>query len=212
MTIVISFLNQKGGSGKTTLATNIAHGLTLLGHKTLLVDADPQGSTRDWHEANEGELVTVLGLDRETLPKDLEAIKGNYEYVIIDGAGRSARLSAAAVCSSDVVLIPVQPSPYDVWATAELVDQIKTRQLVNKGLPKAAFILSRVVTSTKIGKEVGTTLQEYEFPVFESFTTQRIIYAVSANTGDSVFKYAGSPACEEVRNIIDEIKEMYGYV
>mgnify|MGYP002374079782 FL=1 len=66
----VAILNQKGGSGKTTLATNIAHALKLSGESVLLVDADPQGSARDWNAANEGKLLSVVGLDRETLPVD----------------------------------------------------------------------------------------------------------------------------------------------
>ena len=69
MTKVISVLNQKGGAGKTTIATNLAHALLLDHYKVLLVDSDPQGSLRDWNESNGGELIPVIGLDRETLPK-----------------------------------------------------------------------------------------------------------------------------------------------
>ena len=71
MTIIISVLNQKGGSGKTTISSNLAHAIALDGHKVLLVDSDPQGSLRDWNEANGEELLPVVGLDREILPTSL---------------------------------------------------------------------------------------------------------------------------------------------
>ena len=73
--VIIAVLNQKGGVGKTTLATNIAHALQQAGSKVLLIDSDPQGSARDWNEANGGELLPVVGMDRETLPADLKAIQ-----------------------------------------------------------------------------------------------------------------------------------------
>ena len=84
MTKIISLLNQKGGVGKTTLSTNIAMSLKEQDKKVLLVDSDPQGSLRDWNEANEGKLISVIGLDRETLAQDIEAVKNGYDYIIID--------------------------------------------------------------------------------------------------------------------------------
>ena len=158
--VVISFLNQKGGSGKTTLATNVAHGLVIKGYKVLLVDTDAQGSARDWNSANEGEILPVIGLDRETLPKDLEAVKDGYDIVVLDGAPAVEKMSAVAIRISNIVLIPVQPSPYDIWATDELIGLIKSRQAVSNGEPKAAFVISRVIKNTKLSKEVSTVLSE----------------------------------------------------
>lgn len=208
-TTVISFLNQKGGTGKTTLATNIACGLKGHGYKVLLVDADPQGSTRDWHEKNGASLIPVIALDRETLVKDLEAVKAGYQVVIIDGAGRSARLTSVAVKASDVVLIPVQPSPYDVWATADLVDLVKTRQQVNNGNPKSALVINRVIKNTNIAKGMDLALEEYGFPVLDSRTSQLVIYADSAIDGESVYCSSPNKARDEVEQLIQEIKEKY---
>jgi len=111
---VIAVLNTKGGSGKTTIATNLAHALQRDGTNVLLVDSDPQGSTRDWNEANGGSIIPVVGLDRETLAKDLQGISAGYDWIVIDGAPQVAKLSVAAVKAADLVLIPVQPSPYDI--------------------------------------------------------------------------------------------------
>ena len=93
---IVAVLNQKGGSGKTTLAIILAHALQEDGETVLLVDADPQGSARDWHEANGGEVLDVVGLDRETLARDLKVV-GEYDWVLIDGAPQIAKLSAVAV-------------------------------------------------------------------------------------------------------------------
>ena len=108
-TRTIAILNQKGGAGKTTLATNLAHAFQLTGKDVLLVDADPQGSARDWSEASHGGICPVVALDRETLARDLPAITHGYDWVVIDGPPQIARISAAAVTAADVVLIPVQP-------------------------------------------------------------------------------------------------------
>ncbi|WMS89296.1 ParA family partition ATPase [Pleionea litopenaei] len=206
---VISILNQKGGSGKTTIAVNLAHALKLDGSRVLLVDSDPQGSARDWNEENEGEILPVVGLDRETLPKDLQAIKSGYDWVVIDGAPQIARLAAAAVKASDLVIIPCQPSPYDIWAAADLVDVIKARQDVTDGKPLSAFVVSRAIKNTKLGKEIMEALESYGLPVLKSQTTQRVAYPTTASEGQTVFIEPQSEAAKEIVALKEEIKEFF---
>ena len=198
---VVALLNQKGGVGKTTIAVNLAHALQEDGAKVLLVDADPQASARDWHEANGGELLNVVGLDRETLDKDLLAIKGDYEWIVIDGPPAIATLSAVALRCADVVLIPTTPSAYDVWACADLVEMIKARQEISPK-PKAYFVISRAIKGTKLSGEVAGALEEYGFPVFEAGTTQKVAYPTTAGEGKTVL----STFPDEINAIKDELK------
>ncbi|CAA9584280.1 MAG: ParA-like protein [uncultured Truepera sp.] len=207
MPLTVAVLNQKGGSGKTTIATNLAYALKRDGHKVLLVDADQQGSARDWNEANSGELLPVVGLDRETLPKDLQAISGGYDWIVIDGAPQIAKLSAAAVRAADIVLIPVQPSPYDIWACADLVDLINARQEATSGKPKAAFVISRSIKNTKLSGEVAEALKDYGLPVFGAVTTQRVAYPTTASRGGTVFDDSSNEAAREIDAIKEELKE-----
>ena len=145
MSKIIAILNQKGGAGKTTIATNLAHALQLDGHKVILVDSDPQGSARDWNAASDGAILQVVGMDRSTLAKDIQSVVNNHDFIIIDGAPQIADLAIAAIKCADVILIPVQPSPYDIWACEDLVEIIKARQEIMNGKPKAAFVISRVI-------------------------------------------------------------------
>jgi chromosome partitioning protein len=209
MSKIIAILNQKGGSGKTTIATNLTRALQLANdERVLLVDSDPQGSARDWNAASDGALVPVVGMDRPTLAKDIQAIKDNQAWLIIDGAPQIAEMAVAAIKCADVILIPVQPSPYDIWACEDLVDIIKTRQEVTGGKPKAAFIISRSIKNTQLSKEIAEALEGYGLPVFKSHTTQRVIYAKSAATGSTVLDAEPTgDAAKEIQNIVAELKE-----
>lgn len=204
MAIVVAILNQKGGSGKTTIATNLAHALLLTNLKVALVDNDPQGSARDWNDMNGASILPVFGMDRETLPKDLEAIKDNFDYIIIDGAPQISKLAAAAIKASDVILIPCQPSPYDIWACDELVELIKARQEVTGGNPKAAFVVSRAIKNTKLSKEITIALMGYKLPIFSYGTTQRVSYPRTASEGKTVLLEKGQGAAE-INHIKDEL-------
>lgn len=208
MSHIIAVLNQKGGAGKTTLSTNLARALQLAGDRVLLVDSDPQGSARDWNAAGNGDLLPVVGLDRSTLAKDIQAIQANQDWLIIDGAPQIAELAIAAIKCADVILIPVQPSPYDVWACEDLVEIIKTRQDITNGKPKAAFVISRVIKNTQLSKEIGEALEGYGLPVFTHFTSQRVIYPKTAATGSTVLDAEPSgEAAAEIRAIAQELKE-----
>jgi len=202
---IIAVLNQKGGCGKTTIAINLTHSLQNQGYKTLLVDSDPQGSARDWNAENDGKIIPVIGLDRVSLANDIEAIKNGYDFIVIDGAPSIAKLAAAAVKIADFILIPVQPSPWDIWATADLVEIIKARQEITEGKPIAAFIVSRAIKNTKLSTEVVEALRQYELPVLNSYTTQRVIYPTSASEGQTVYFRTFNDATLEIDAIRNEI-------
>ena len=211
MLLIVAVLNPKGGSGKTIIATNLAYALQCDEERVLLVDGDPQGSARDWHEANGGKLLNVIGLDRETLVKDLSAVMTGYDWVVIDGAPQLTKLSAVAVKAADVVLIPVQPSPYDVWACSDLVDIVTARQKVTDGEPRTAFVVSRAIKNTKLSQEVTSALEAYELPVFTSGTTQRVLYPTTASVGQTVFSEPSSLAAQEIVSIKNELKEFIAH-
>ena len=207
-TLIISILNPKGGCGKTTIAINIAHSFQNKGYKVLLVDSDPQGSARDWNAENDGKIIPVVGLDRSSLASDIEAVKIGYDIIIIDGAPQIAKLSAAAVKIADFVLMPVQPSPYDIWAASDLVELIKTRQQITDNKPLAAFVISRVIKNSKLSTEVIEALKPYGLPTLNSYTTQRVIYPTLASQGQTVYTSVFNEAALEIDSIRNEIIEV----
>ncbi len=209
MTQTISILNQKGGVGKTTITSNLGEAFKRSGYSILLVDSDPQGSLRDWNEASEGDVLPVVGLDRVTLAKDIQAIKSQYDLILIDGAPQSGKLAAAAIKAANLVLIPVTPSPYDVWACSDLVEALKARQEVADGKPPARFIISRARKNTRLSGDLAEALSGYEIPTLQAGTIHREIYAQTAADGLTVFhdKHA-SDAISEIDAIKNEIMEI----
>jgi len=204
---VIAVLNQKGGSGKTTIATHLARALQLEGHDVLLIDSDPQGSARDWAAVREEQPLTVVGIDRPTIDRDLKNV-AHKDYVVIDGAPQAADLAVSAIKAASCILIPVQPSPYDIWATADLVDLVKQRIELTDGKLKAAFVVSRAIKGTRIGVEVTDALTGYGLPVLDARITQRVSYPGTAAAGTTVLD--GEPdgdGAAEVRALLAEIKQ-----
>ena len=204
---VIAVLNQKGGSGKTTIATHLARALQLDGADVLLVDSDPQGSARDWAAVREDQPVPVVGIDRPTIDRDLKSI-AKKDFVVIDGAPQAADLAVSAIKAATFILIPVQPSPYDIWATADLVELVKQRIEVTDGKLQAAFVVSRAIKNTKIGAEITGALDDYGLPILESRITQRVSYPTTAASGTTVLDTEPQgDAAREIRALVAEIRQ-----
>lgn len=189
MTMTIGVLNQKGGVGKTTIAVNLAATIAKSGARVLLVDADPQGSALAWSSARDiAPLFPVVGMAKPTLHRELPDIAKDYDVVVIDGAPRVNELGRSAILASDVVLIPVQPSPYDIWAAAETVQLITEAQVYKPSL-KGVFVINRKIANTAIGRDVTGALERFEgTPVLPIALHQRVIYAESAGQGLAVIE------------------------
>jgi chromosome partitioning protein len=204
---VIAVLNQKGGAGKTTIATHLARALQLDGADVLLVDSDPQGSARDWGAAREAQPVPVVGIDRPTVERDLKSV-ARKDFVVIDGAPQAHDLAVSALKAADFVLIPVQPSPYDIWATAALVDLVKQRIELTDGKLKAAFVVNRAIKGTRLSAEVLDALDGYGLPILQTRITQRVIYPSTAAGGNTVLDQdPAGEAAEEIRALAREVRQ-----
>lgn len=205
--MIVGVLNQKGGVGKTTVAVNLASCFSRSGRQVLLVDADPQGSALAWSAARQADAeFVVVGMAKPTLHREIPALAKNYDIVVIDGAPRVNELGRAAIMASDLVLIPVQPSPYDIWAAADTVQLIREARQFKDSL-RAAFVINRKIANSAIGRDFHAALAQFpETPVLDAALIQRVVYAESAARGLSVLEVAPrGEAAREVGRLADLI-------
>jgi len=202
---IIAILNPKGGCGKTTLTINLASALSRKDQSVLIVDSDPQGSARDWHAVLEENPLPLIALDRPNNLSTIKDISMTYDWVVLDGAAKLETMIAASIKISDLILIPVQPSPYDIWAAGDLVEIIKARQDITDGFPQAAFVITRKINGTLLGNDVRTALTECHLPILSTEIIQRQAYPRAAADGQTVFEGSDQKAQIEITNFANEI-------
>jgi chromosome partitioning protein len=176
------------------------------GGRVLLIDADPQGSALDWAAAREEPpLFAVVGLPRSTVHKEIAVIGEGYDHIVIDGPPRVTDLARSAIMASDLVLIPVQPSPYDIWAADEVVKLIAEARVYKENI-KSVFVVNRKIANTAIGRDVGEALAAYPVPVLKASVTQRVVFAEAVAQGKSIFEIDQEGlAAKEVQAVLDEL-------
>lgn len=207
--MIVALLNQKGGVGKSTLALHLAGEWARKGRRVLLIDADPQGSALDWSQqrAREGlpRLFGVVGLARDTLHSEAPELARDADYVVIDGPPRVAGLMRSALLAADLVLIPVQPSPFDGWASAEMLSLLGEARIYRPQLA-ARFVLNRCGARTIIARETAETLADHDPPVLTTTVGQRVAFADAARSGRLVSEINGhSPAAREITALCAEV-------
>ncbi|MCS6257486.1 ParA family partition ATPase [Shewanella baltica] len=211
MVKIVAIVNTKGGAGKTTTATNLACQLHSEGDSVILVDLDSdQGSASSWSAEQTAEDTFPVIRMGKNIARDLHKVAKGYDWAIIDGAPRVDELAALAVKAADLVIVPSTPSPYDVWASNNVVDIIKVRQEITDGKPKAAFLVTMVIKNTKLSKEVNEALASYDLPVFKAKTTRSVSYIETAKYGGSVIDLGENHPCAiEMRQIAKEVREYF---
>ena len=204
--MILAFLNQKGGVGKTTLAIHIAAALARNGARVLLIDADPQGSALDWAACRTADpLFPVIGFPKPKLHKEIPAHIPHYEYIIIDGPPRVNELARSAIMAADWAVNPVQPSAYDVWGAKDIVDLIREATTYRETI-KSVFVINRRIVNTAIGRDVAEALAGYDIPVLKTHIGQRVAFAESAANGSTVLEDdPTSLASREIIALTDEL-------
>lgn len=203
---IIAVINEKGGTGKSTISTNIATALHRRGGKVVLVDADPQGTARDWREGSpEGaNLPPVIALDRPQMLSSISAL--DADYVVIDGPAKAEAMAAAIVRIANVALLVIQPSGADLWASAATVKLIRSKLDVG-GSIDAAFLVNRISGVSKLSKLVKEgSWNEYEIDQLSSTIGNRVAFAQALTDGLSVYDQADAQAKIEIDSVINEME------
>jgi len=203
---VIALVGNKGGAGKTTLSVNLTAGLAKQS-STILVDADPQGSSLQWNAFSDSEdAITVVEASDE-LNQQLSDLSRKYDYVVVDCPPSVHAVQTIKVLEMcELALIPVQPSPVDLWATVHTEKAINDARQTNPNL-QATLVINQLEARTTLSRVVRDALSEIELPVAQTALRRRAIFRNSVLEGKNVFE-TGSRGIDAVREIEELIHEV----
>jgi chromosome partitioning protein len=203
--MIVSLINQKGGVGKTTAAVNLASGLAEAGNRILVVDADPQGSVVQWQSIADGAEFEVLHLPSPQLSKELKTVSRRYDHIVVDSPPAIEDITRAAIEVSNLAIIPIAPSPLDIWSSKETIAQVNSLGKKYRKL-NAKILIYRKIPGTRLGKEAREAMGSYDLDILATEISQRIVFVEAMIAGLSVLKYAPkSIAANEIRSLCVEI-------
>ena len=204
---IIALVGNKGGAGKTTLCVNIAVALAAE-QSTVILDADPQQSSLQWR----GIAETVSGVDvveaGEDITQDVKNLAREYSYCLVDcpPSVHSFQMQQA-LRVADLAVIPVQPSPLDIWATVHVENEVAAASRHNHSL-NPLLVINQFESRTQLSQQTRRALKELAIPTAETQIKRRAAYRNSFVEGKSVHDIGsrGKLASEEIHQLIREIK------
>jgi len=203
---VIALVGNKGGAGKTTLSVNLASGISQTS-SIAVIDADPQGSSLQWRAIAGDNANFSVYAPTFSLKQQAQSYAKQNDFVLIDcPPSVQAQQTIAVLEFADIVLMPVQPSPIDLWATVHTEKAISEARETNPTL-KAMLVINQLESRTTLSKLVRDVLNEIALPVADTAIRRRAIYRNSALEGKSVFGVGkrGADAVEELNSLIEEV-------
>lgn len=215
--IVITVVNQKGGSGKTSTTMQLAGGLAKRGYKCMVVDADPQNTAVTWAAAAPDDKpfpASVINLSeaQEKVPQLIRPYIGDYDVIIVDcPPSLESKVPLSVLLVSDIALVPVLPSPPDMWASigiTEIIDHAISA--INEDL-KVKIILNQVVAKRTLSGDALEVLKEFPYPLAKTKLHQREAYRQCAAIGGTVHDLGNraKAAIMEIESLVDEVVELF---
>ena len=203
--MIISFVNQKGGVGKTTAAINLAISLKRKNYNLVFIDADPQGSAVQWHSIEGNKSFEILHHPSPIQADDIKQLSVNYDYVIIDAPPAIGDISKAILAATDLAIVPLSPSALDVWScwgTLKMIDEIRP---LNPEI-EVKLLINRKIPGTRIGRDAREVMDKFQMNVFDTELCQRVAFIDAMTYGVSVMQYAPhSKAAGEIERLCEEI-------
>ncbi len=203
---IIAIVGNKGGAGKTTLSVNLAAGISNQS-SIAVIDADPQGSSLQWRAIAGDNVHFPVYAPTFSLKQQAESYSNKSDVVLIDCPPSVKSPQTISVLEfADIALIPVQPSPMDLWATVHIEKAVAEARETNPEL-KALLVINQLESRTTLSKLVREVLNEIALPVADTAIRRRAIYRNSALEGKSVFGIGkrGADAVEEINSLIQEV-------
>ncbi len=203
---IIAIVGNKGGAGKTTLSVNIAAGISQQS-SIAVIDADPQGSSLQWRAIAGDNVHFPVYAPTFSLKQQAESYSSKNDFVLIDCPPSVKSPQSISVLEfADIAIIPVQPSPIDLWATVHIEKAVSEARETNPEL-KALLVINQLESRTTLSKLVREVLNEIDLPVADTSIRRRAIYRNSALEGKSVFGVGkrGADAVEELNSLIQEV-------
>ncbi len=213
--MIILIGGEKGGTGKTTIATNLAAMRALGGRDVLLIDTDPQGSANYWaqsrDELNIKPRVACVQKFGKGLPIEVKDLAKRYQDIIIDAGGRDSVELRSAMVVADKAYIPIQPSQFDIWTLNQMDELVETAKGFNPDL-QAYVIISRSSTNPSVHESDDTIeiLNDFQsLNLAKAGIKDRIAYrkAASSGVGVSELKPKDQKAVDEIEGLYKEVFE-----
>jgi len=205
---VIALVGNKGGAGKTTLTVNLAVGLGRYG-KVVILDTDPQGSSTQWRSIAEDNSIPLVISATDNLVGEANNLATNYDYVVVDcPPSVQATQTLSILQVSEFALIPVQPSPFDLWASIHIEQAVFEARKNNPNL-RAMLVINQLEPRTMLSQLMREALSEIKVPVADTAIRRRAVYRASALEGRSVYSM-GKRGAEAVAELDLLLKEVIG--
>ena len=211
--MIILVGGEKGGTGKTTLATNLAAIRALVGRDVLLIDTDPQGSANYWAQSRDEENITprVACVQKfgKGLPAEVKDLANRYEDIVIDAGGRDSVELRSALVIAEKIYIPIQPSQFDIWTLNQMDELVETAKAFNPEL-QARVLISRSSTNPSVRESDDTRKLLDDFAnldLADVIIRDRIAYRKAAKDGLAVteLKPKDPKAVDEMQSLYKEV-------